>query len=117
MKLHKTFSSSPSATVLSCRPRAYKNDVYLFPKELVEKVAKLYLPTLNMELTVLTQSQVDFTVVMVEAHSRVNTTVFKLSYASLICSVLIQQFLTEVVGTCFQPDIFGNPFKSEHYSF
>ena len=52
IKLQKTFSSSPSATVLSCRPRAYKNDVCLFLKELVERVPRLYLPALTMELKV-----------------------------------------------------------------
>ena len=40
----------------------------------------------------------------------------ELSYASLVCSMLVQQCFTGVDGTRFQPDIFGNPFKSEHYS-
>ena len=39
VKLQKTLSSSSSATVLSCRPRAYESVVYLFPKDLVDKVA------------------------------------------------------------------------------
>ena len=38
------FSSSPSATVLSCQLQAHKNDVYHFLEELVEKLARLYLP-------------------------------------------------------------------------
>ena len=40
--------------------------IYLFPKELVEEVAKLYLPALTVKLTVLTQSQVAYTGVNVE---------------------------------------------------
>ena len=39
LKLPKTFSSSSSATVLSCRPRAYESVFYLFPVDLVGKVA------------------------------------------------------------------------------
>ena len=38
----------------------------LFPKELVEKVAKLHLPAHNVELTVLTQTQADYAGVKVE---------------------------------------------------
>ena len=34
----------------------------------------------------------------------------------LVCSMLVQQCFTGVVGTRFQPDFLGNPFKSEHYS-
>merc|ERR1712083_366269 len=40
--------------------KAYKNDVYLLPKHLDEKVAKLHLPALGADLTVLTQEQVDY---------------------------------------------------------
>merc|ERR1711916_318636 len=39
--------------------KAYKNEVYLLPKELDEQVAKLHLPALGAELTVLTQEQAD----------------------------------------------------------
>ena len=46
--------------------QTYINDVYLFLKELVEKVAKLHIPALNMELTVLTQSQLGYSGVKVE---------------------------------------------------
>merc|ERR1711908_73805 len=38
----------------------YKNDVYLLPKDLDEKVAKLHLPALGAELTVLSQEQADY---------------------------------------------------------
>jgi len=40
--------------------KAYKNDVYLLPKELDEKVAKLHLPALGANLTVLTKEQADY---------------------------------------------------------
>merc|ERR1739848_233349 len=38
----------------------YKNDVYLLPKELDEKVASLHLPALGAELTDLTKEQADY---------------------------------------------------------
>merc|ERR1712064_48411 len=47
--------------------KAYKNEVYLLPKELDEKVAKLHLPALGAELTVLTQEQADYIGVKVES--------------------------------------------------
>merc|ERR1711971_495750 len=40
--------------------KAYKNDVYLLPKSLDEKVASLHLPALGAELTVPTQEQADY---------------------------------------------------------
>merc|ERR1712039_931532 len=40
--------------------KAYKNDVYLLPKELDEKVAALHLPALGAELTVLSKEQADY---------------------------------------------------------
>merc|ERR1712070_1214372 len=40
--------------------KAYKNDVYLLPKHLDEKVAKLHLPALGAELTELTKEQADY---------------------------------------------------------
>merc|ERR1712025_1350094 len=40
--------------------QAYKNDVYLLPKALDEKVAALHLPALGAEMTVLTQEQADY---------------------------------------------------------
>merc|ERR1712100_992605 len=39
--------------------KGYKNQVYLLPKELDEKVARLHLPALGAELTVPTQEQAD----------------------------------------------------------
>merc|ERR1711998_296146 len=40
--------------------KAYKNDVYLLPKSLDEKVASLHLPALGAELTVLSKEQADY---------------------------------------------------------
>merc|ERR1712005_93858 len=40
--------------------KGYKNDVYLLPKELDEKVASLHLPALGADLTVLSQEQADY---------------------------------------------------------
>ena len=40
--------------------KAYKNDVYLLPKELDEKVARLHLPSLGADLTELTKAQSDY---------------------------------------------------------
>merc|ERR1711959_231714 len=40
--------------------KAYKNDVYLLPKELDEKVARLHLDSLGAKLTTLTKEQADY---------------------------------------------------------
>merc|ERR1712008_43096 len=40
--------------------KAYKNDVYLLPKALDEKVANLHLPALGAEMTKLTKTQADY---------------------------------------------------------
>merc|ERR1711964_647898 len=40
--------------------KGYKNDVYLLPKELDEKVASLHLPSLGAELTKLSKEQADY---------------------------------------------------------
>merc|ERR1712139_29659 len=40
--------------------KGYKNQVYLLPKELDEKVASLHLPALGAELTKLTKEQADY---------------------------------------------------------
>merc|ERR1712187_251086 len=46
--------------------QAYKNDVYLLPKDLDEKVAKLHLPALGAELTTLSREQADYIGVQVD---------------------------------------------------
>merc|ERR1711970_473221 len=40
--------------------KKYKNDVYLLPKELDEKVARLHLPALGAQLTELSKEQADY---------------------------------------------------------
>merc|ERR1712187_507853 len=40
--------------------KGYKNEVYLLPKELDEKVARLHLPALGASLTVLSKEQADY---------------------------------------------------------
>merc|ERR1739848_722050 len=54
--------------------KAYKNDVYLLPKELDEKVARLHLPALGACLTTLTKEQADYIGVGAEGPLRVTTT-------------------------------------------
>jgi len=46
--------------------KAYKNDVYLLPKALDEKVARLHLPALGAEMTSLTKEQADYIGVSVD---------------------------------------------------
>merc|ERR1719242_847692 len=46
--------------------KAYKNDVYLLPKDLDEKVARLHLPFLGANLTQLSKEQADYIGVKVE---------------------------------------------------
>merc|ERR1740127_1542 len=46
--------------LLTAKEKGYKNEVYLLPKELDEKVAALHLPALGAELTTLTQEQADY---------------------------------------------------------
>jgi len=40
--------------------KSYKNDVYLLPKALDEKVASLHLPALGAEMTKLSKEQADY---------------------------------------------------------
>merc|ERR1712178_285604 len=53
--------------------KGYKNDVYLLPKELDEKVARLHLPALGAEVTTLTQEQADYIGVKVAGPFKANT--------------------------------------------
>merc|ERR1712087_894003 len=46
--------------LLKAKEKSYKNDVYLLPKELDEKVASLHLPALGAELTIPTKEQADY---------------------------------------------------------
>merc|ERR1712039_166731 len=53
--------------------KAYKNDVYLLPKELDEKVARLHLPALGAEMTELSKEQADYIGVKVEGPFKPDT--------------------------------------------
>merc|ERR1711959_567173 len=53
--------------------KAYKNQVYLLPKELDEKVARLHLPALGAEMTVLSKEQADYIGVKVEGPYKPDT--------------------------------------------
>merc|ERR1712072_1402123 len=53
--------------------KAYKNDVYLLPKELDEKVARLHLPSLGAQLTTLSKEQADYIGVKVEGPFKPDT--------------------------------------------
>merc|ERR1711981_451731 len=58
----------------NCRDaQNYKNDVYLLPKELDEKVARLHLPSLGAEMTTLTKEQADYIGVKVEGPYKPDT--------------------------------------------
>merc|ERR1711941_156641 len=46
--------------LLKATEKGYKNDVYLLPKELDEKVASLHLPALGAHLTTLTKEQAEY---------------------------------------------------------
>merc|ERR1712070_561714 len=53
--------------------KAYKNDVYLLPKNLGEKVARLHLPALGAQLTELSKEQADYIGVGVDGPYKPNT--------------------------------------------
>merc|ERR1712178_651765 len=53
--------------------KKYKNDVYLLPKHLDEKVARLHLPALGAQLTELTKEQADYIGVKIEGPFKPNT--------------------------------------------
>merc|ERR1712022_103148 len=53
--------------------KGYKNEVYLLPKELDEKVASLHIPALGAELTKLSQEQADYIGVKVEGPFKPDT--------------------------------------------
>jgi len=46
--------------LLTAKQKGYKNQVYLLPKELDEKVASLHLPALGADLTILSKEQADY---------------------------------------------------------
>merc|ERR1719215_2339550 len=62
--------------------KAYKNDVYLLPKKLDEKVASLHLPALGAEMTKLTKTQADYIGVGVDGPFKPDT----YRYQAQICA-------------------------------
>merc|ERR1712226_1338232 len=59
--------------LLKAKEKGYKNDVYLLPKELDEKVASLHLPALGAEMTILTKEQADYIGVKAEGPFKPDT--------------------------------------------
>merc|ERR1712050_448873 len=53
--------------------KGYKNEVYLLPKELDEKVANLHLPALGAKLTIPTKEQADYIGVKLEGPFKPST--------------------------------------------
>merc|ERR1711975_114351 len=53
--------------------KKYKNDVYLLPKDLDEKVARLHLPALGAQLTQLSKEQADYIGVKIEGPYKADT--------------------------------------------
>merc|ERR1719310_1196575 len=53
--------------------KKYKNDVFLLPKELDEKAARLHLPALGAQLTTLSQEQADYIGLKVEGPYKSDT--------------------------------------------
>merc|ERR1712196_687808 len=61
------------ALLKNMKEKKYKNDVYLLPKELDEKVARLHLPALGAQLTTLTKEQADYIGVKAEGPYKTDT--------------------------------------------
>ena len=55
------------------KAKKYKNDVYLLPKKLDEKVAALHLPSLGASMTKLSKEQADYIGVPVEGPFKPDT--------------------------------------------
>ena len=59
--MSNSFSNQVIAQIeIFCHPERYKNEVYVLPKQLDEKVARLHLDKLGVRLTTLTQKQADY---------------------------------------------------------
>jgi len=53
--------------------KAYENGVYLLPKELDERVARLHLPVLGADLTEMTKAQADYLGISAAGPFKTNT--------------------------------------------
>jgi adenosylhomocysteinase len=59
--MSNSFSNQVIAQIeIFCHPERYRNEVYVLPKQLDEKVARLHLGKLGVRLTTLTQKQADY---------------------------------------------------------
>ena len=59
--MSNSFSNQVIAQIeIFCHPERYKNEVYVHPKQLDEKVARLHLGKLGVRLTTLTQKQAEY---------------------------------------------------------
>ena len=59
--MSNSFSNQVIAQIeIFCHPERYKNEVYVLPKQLDEKVARLHLGKLGVRLSTLTQKQADY---------------------------------------------------------
>jgi len=59
--MSNSFSNQVIAQIeIFCHPEHYKNEVYVLPKQLDEKVARLHLDKLGVRLSTLTQKQADY---------------------------------------------------------
>lgn len=59
--MSNSFSNQVIAQMeIFCHPERYSNEVYVLPKQLDEKVARLHLDKLGVRLTTLTQKQADY---------------------------------------------------------
>ena len=59
--MSNSFSNQVIAQIeIFCHPERYQNEVYVLPKQLDEKVARLHLGKLGVRLTTLTQKQADY---------------------------------------------------------
>ena len=106
---------SPTASLLSCRLQADKNDVYLLP-QLDEQVATLHLRALGVVLTFLTQEQADCVgssralvaaALQTIANSVHNGRVQVQLRARTACLALFNNFGVLVCASC-QPGLFGD---------
>merc|ERR1712179_749742 len=83
--------------------KAYKNDVYLLPKDLDEKVARLHLPALGANLTTLSKEQADYCegwpfalyfIISCEIHGSVNA--WNRNFSLVSQMLLVEQTLKQV---------------------
>merc|ERR1712132_32055 len=82
--------------------KKYKNDVYLLPKALDEKVARLHLPALGAQLTELSKEQADYIGVKVEGPFKGDT--YRYWFETMVGGKVtpIQHTYTSLINACAQ---------------